>query len=264
MSAQIEAIIRRAITKSIGEFAKKNLKKKAKFQVLDLIIPKERKIRSIVGGLETSLGSTLWEPLAKELAKNNGFEVLQTKLQIPTIMPASLQNTLSNIIEDRKSAHPSFVGATSHDRIRDDCQRFVLSPITQFTNAPTGFGVDIWLKKNGINYFYDTKTVQPNVGTLAKCMEQVLNWYSYFYSRYPTEQAVGRIVFPYNPHSGDFWNHTINKGRPLDPSYEALVGNEFWDFCSGQSETIEKIFASFDEIRESGELSQTLEELLEH
>lgn len=263
MSTQIESIIRKAIIKSIGEFAKKSLKKKAKFQILDLIIPKERKIRSIVGGLETSLGSTLWEPLAKDLAKNNGFEVLNTKLETPTIMPASLQNTLSNIIEDRKSAHPKLVGQSSHDRIREDCQRFVTSPITEFTKAPTGFGVDIWLKKDGINYFYDTKTVQPNVGTLAKCMEQVLTWYSYFYSRYPQEHAVGQIVFPYNPHNGEFWDHTINKGKPLDPDSEAQVGNEFWDFCSGQPKTIEKIFASFDDIRKSGKLSQTLEELLD-
>ena len=262
MSDQIKDIIKTAIIKSISDFAKKSLKKKPKFQILDLIIPKERKIRSIVGGLETSLGSTLWEPLAKDLARNNGFEVIETNLEMPTIMPASLQNTLSNIIEDRKSNHPSLNGFISHQDIRKSCQRFSRSPITEFSKAPTGFGVDIWLKKDDVNYFYDTKTVQPNVGTLAKCMEQVLNWYSYFYSRYPNEQAEGRIVFPYNPHNGDFWDQTINKGKPLDPTSEAQVGDEFWDFCSGQPETINKIFASFDDIRESEELSQTLRNLL--
>jgi hypothetical protein len=262
LSNQIKETIRKAIIKSITEFAKKSLKKKAKFQILDLIIPKERKIRSIVGGLETSLGSTLWEPLAKELAQRNGFEVITSKLKAPTIMPASLHNTVSNIIEDRKGSSPSLNGISSHDKIRDDCQRFIKSPITDFTKAPSGFGVDIWLKKNGINYFYDTKTVQPNVGTLSKCMEQVLNWYSYFYSRYPSEKAEGRIVFPYNPHDGDFWSKTINRGKPLDPISEAQVGDEFWDFCSGEVGTVEKIFAVFDELQASGELSQTLEELL--
>lgn len=262
MSDKIDKTIRRAIIKSVTEFAKKSLRKKANFQVLDLIIPKERKIRSIVGGLETSLGSTLWEPLAKELAKNNGFEVISSKLMAPTIMPASLQNVLSNVIEDRLGLNPSLNGISSHNRIRESCQRFLKSPITSFTKAPTGFGVDIWLKKEGINYFYDTKTVQPNIGTLAKCMEQVLNWYTYFYCRFPSERAEGRIVFPYDPHNGNFWNKTINRGKPLDPVYEAQVENEFWDFCSGQEGTIEKIFAVFGEVAESGELSQTLEELL--
>ena len=46
------------------------------------MIPKERKIRSIVGGLETSLGTTLWEPLAKALAIENNFEIVKPKEKI--------------------------------------------------------------------------------------------------------------------------------------------------------------------------------------
>ncbi len=59
MLTKLEAknIIRDTVKESIIAFAKKSLKKKAKFQILDLLIPKERKIRSIVGGLETSLGT---------------------------------------------------------------------------------------------------------------------------------------------------------------------------------------------------------------
>ena len=48
-------------------------------QVLDYIFPKERRIRAIIGGLETSLGTKLWEQLAKLLASENGFEVLDEK-----------------------------------------------------------------------------------------------------------------------------------------------------------------------------------------
>ena len=46
---------------------------------LDLIFPKERRIRSLIGGLETSLGTRVWEPIAKTLAKNNGYTVLDEK-----------------------------------------------------------------------------------------------------------------------------------------------------------------------------------------
>ncbi len=73
---EAKRIIRETVKTSIISFAHRALTKKAKFQILDLIIPKERKIRSIVGGLETSLGTTLWEPLAKALAKENGFQVI--------------------------------------------------------------------------------------------------------------------------------------------------------------------------------------------
>ena len=256
-------LIRTAVIKSIKNFAKKKINKKAKFQILDLLIPKERKIRSIVGGLETSLGTTLWEPLAKTLAQHNGFEVIENKLEAPTNMPASLQNILSNILEDRKSDTPSIDGNESHSQIKKACQKFIKSPIDNYTKAPRGFGVDIWLKKNDTNYFFDTKTVQPNVGTYTKCMEQVLTWYTYFYARFPTQQSEAKIVFPYNPDPGsDFWLKTMNKGRPLDSKHEALVGNQFWDFCSGEKNTYEAIAKTFEEIAASGELTETIYDLL--
>jgi len=169
---EIDELVRRAVLNSIKSYAQKKVNSKPKFQILDLIIPKERKIRNIVGGLETSLGTTLWEPLAKALAQNNGFEIIQSDLQAPTNIPASIQNTLSNLLEDRKSDSPSLSGLECHEQIKHACQKFIETPIDSFTKAPRGYGVDIWLKKEGINYFYDTKTVQPNVGTYSKCMEQ--------------------------------------------------------------------------------------------
>ena len=46
---------------------------------LDYIFPNERRIRSLIGGLETSLGTTLWEPLLTLFAKHNGFKILSHK-----------------------------------------------------------------------------------------------------------------------------------------------------------------------------------------
>ncbi len=45
--------------------------------VLDLIFPKGRRIISLIGGLETSLGTRLWEPLAIEFGNQGVFEVLK-------------------------------------------------------------------------------------------------------------------------------------------------------------------------------------------
>ncbi len=258
---QAKSLIKKTVKDSILSFVKKNLNKKPKFQVLDLIIPKERKIRSTVGGLETSLGTTLWEPLAKALAKENGFEIIKDKLQAPTNMPSSLNNTLQTIIDERKKKDGSYDASSSHAAIRSICQTFVKRKIVDFEPAPKGFGVDIWLRKNKVNYFFDTKTVQPNLGTLSKCMEQVLNWYAYFYARFPLEKAEARIVFPYNPHKGNFWDNTLAKGKPLEKNNEALVEDEFWDFCSGIKGTYSIIKEAFIELESSKELEKELLDL---
>lgn len=258
-----EEIIRKTVYTSLSNYAERSLEKKAKFQILDLIIPKERKIRSIVGGLETSLGTTLWEPLAKALAIENGFQVIDANLQCPINMPAALSNTLHSIIDDRKRSDGIYDASSSHAEIKKVCQTFVSRPIEGFEDAPKGKGIDIWLIKDGINYFFDTKTVQPNLGTLSGCMEQVLNWYAYFYSKNPNGEAISRIVFPYNPNPGkSFWEGVIGKGKPLEKDNEGWVEGQFWDFCSGVENTYQIITDAFTKIRESGELEESFNKLL--
>ena len=64
----LETNIEDIITSSIKEYLVKRNKVKT-FHPLDYIFPKERKIRSKVGGLETSLGKNLWERLAKKTCR---------------------------------------------------------------------------------------------------------------------------------------------------------------------------------------------------
>ena len=256
-----KALIKKTVKESILAFAARQLGTSAKFQILDLIIPKERKIRSIVGGLETSLGTTLWEPLAKALAIENGFEIINGNLQAPEITPARIANTLQDIVTERKKMSGAYTARSSHDEIRRACLAFKDNDNKVFVNPPRGRGVDIWLRKEGVDYFFDTKTVQPNIGAFASYMEQVLTWYSYFYYRFPNRQAVARIVFPYNPHEGDFWENTMGNGNPLERNMEAWVENEFWDFCSGLEDTYGIIVNAFNELRESGELESAFNDL---
>lgn len=260
---EAKEIIKDTAKKSIIDFAQKSLKKKAKFQILDLIIPKERKIRSIVGGLETSLGTTLWEPLAKALASKNGFEVINENLESPINIPSNLNNTLQSIVDERKRNSGVYNALSSHNEIKRVCQSFLTRPIDSFESAPKGFGVDIWLKKDNVNYFFDTKTVQPNIGNYSKFVEQILNWYAFFYARFPEGKAESRIVFPYNPHDELFWNKTMGKGKPLEPDNEGWVENQFWNFCSGLDDTYGLIVESFTELRESQELEEDINRMLE-
>ena len=71
MDHTVKQQIKENLKNSIRNFFKK--KEVKNYQVLDDIFPNERRIRSLIGGLETSLGTTFWEPIAKTLAKLNGF-----------------------------------------------------------------------------------------------------------------------------------------------------------------------------------------------
>lgn len=259
---RVYEIVRETVISSITGFIRNRRNVVPNFQILDLIIPTERRIRSVVGGMETSLGTTLWEPLAKAIARENEFEVIEEKLLTPSNMPGMLQNTVQMLIEGRNSHNPLHTAKFCHDRIREVSQHFLISPISEFTNPPRGAGVDIWLRKDNINYFFDTKTVQPNVGGYLRYFQQILNWYSYFYSRYPSENASARIVFPYNPYGEEeFWSRTMGKGWPLEPNNEGWVQDEFWDFCSGIKNTYSVIYEAFVNISETGDLEDIIQEI---
>lgn len=258
-----EDVIKSTVINSIKKYATKKVKAKRKFQILDLLIPRERKVRSIVGGLETSLGTTLWEPLGRALAENNGFKVHKGKLKQPAHMPGNLAAILSTVIEGRIQNNGVYDGSTAHAAIKQACSPFIQNPLPNFTNPPRGLGVDIWLEKDGINYFFDTKTVQPNLANFRSFLSQVLTWYAYFYAQNPQGQAEGRIVFPYNPNPGEnFWQKAMGRGRPLEPETEGWVEDRFWNFCSGEENTYAMITACFREIAETGELENELEKIL--
>lgn len=259
---EVYTIVRETVINSISGFIRNRQNVVPNFQILDLIIPTERKIRSVVGGMETSLGTTLWEPLAKAIARQNGFEVINDKLLAPSNMPAMIQNTLQTVTEGRNTRNELYSAEYCHNRIREVCQTYLRNPINDFRSPPSGFGVDIWLRKDNINYLFDTKTVQANVGGYSKFFTQLLNWYAYFYSRYPDQHASARIVFPYNPYEEhNFWTRTIGRGWPLEPNNEGWVQDDFWNFCSGLEDTYSIIYEAFTDISETGDLEDIIQRI---
>lgn len=259
---QIFEISRATVIESITNFINNRIDREPNFQILDLIIPTERRIRSVVGGMETSLGTTLWEPLAKNLARLNDFEVIDDNLMAPTNMPANLSNTLQILRDGRLGKDELYNSTHCHDRIKEVCQVFLRQPVTGFVRASRGFGVDIWLRKGGTDYLFDTKTVQANVGDYTKFFNQIINWYAYYYSRYPAGSASARIVFPYNPYEeSPFWDRTMGGGWPLEPLSEGWVENDFWDFCTGTNGTYQIIYSAFNSISESGDLEDIIQNI---
>ncbi|MCT8985286.1 TdeIII family type II restriction endonuclease [Shewanella phaeophyticola] len=216
-----------------------------------MIFPKERRIRSLIGGLETSLGTRVWEPLAKAFANNNGFSVKDEKIfnsKVPVI-PEMLRHFIDNL-RAAKQANPLI----THQEQLEEMREFIIAnniKPTEYKKIPKGEGIDIWLEKAGVEYIYDIKTTQINAGSESKFSSNFMNWYAYRLLVNNALKIECRLAFPFNPHKGkNFWAKEGGKSIPLLPSIEAVVGNEFWDFLLGQEKTIELIFECFKELGE--------------
>ena len=169
---EIKRNLKLSLRKYVSNFVYKNI------QPLDFLIPKERKIRSVVGGLETSMGTTVWEPIAKTLAEMNGFEIIEQKILKPKPFPEKLANELSKLITLRENKKTWIPTKECVKRLKSVCNQIDGSDIEFVAPAP-GTGVDVRIKKRGLEYAFDIKTVQPNLGSIKAFNKEILEWYAY-------------------------------------------------------------------------------------
>ena len=245
----IEKIVNDTIKNSISDFFEGKEVKVG--HVLDLIFPRERRIRSLIGGLETSLGTRLWEPLAKAFAHEGGFEVLCEKSyneKVPVI-PEDVRNFTASFL-DKKKNDPSLKISEFEESLRRFIQEKNITA-TAYQKIPKGEGVDIWLKKDECEYLIDIKTNRINAGSGPKFTQNILNWLAYQLLSDTNRQSRCILAFPFNPHIGkDFWAKEGGKALPLIPSEEALVADEVWDMLYGKENTTELIFKEFAKLGE--------------
>lgn len=254
---EIKQKLKNSIRKYVSDFKYRSI------QPLDFLIPKERKIRSVVGGLETSMGTTVWEPIAKTLAQNNGFEVLDKKILCPSPMPKSLSDELGNLIRLRENMNTWVSIKECKKRLRNVCEKINKSGL-EFVPPAAGTGVDVYFKKGSTEYAFDIKTVQPNVGNIKSFNKQILEWYAYRICKNSDVSIECKIAYPYNPYSNDFWNHVPHKGGSLEPGVDAVVEDQFWDFLSGLDNSYKLITSILKELNEEGfgkELSGLIENI---
>lgn len=230
---------------------------------LDLILPEERKLRSFVGGLETSMGVSIWEKLAVFLADRNGYNALSPAERIafsrrPDPMPVEIVNLMGRLVYSREFKQSWISLEEVACRVRAEIQANYQGKLSNLALvAPSsGSGIDILLEKDGRFRAFDLKTVQPNVSNVKNFNKQLIEWIVYALLRDVDIDFQAQIAYPYNPWGGsyerDFWSRSVHRNGPLLCGVEALVEDEFWDNISGYEGTYSYIEECFIELQEEG------------
>lgn len=248
---QIQTLISETVSQNIHSFF--SGKEVKTTHMLDHIFPRERKIRSLIGGLETSMGTRVWEPLAKAFAESNGFEVLDEKQfnkRVPMI-PDNL-TTFISLWEKRKLNDMSLLLSDYWIELTKFIAENVELEQLSFQKIPKGQGVDILLRKDEQLFLFDIKTTQLNAGGGPKFLKNILDWYAYVALMGLAANSTCFLAFPFDPHSGRFWAKEGGKVSPLIPGQEAYVADEFWDMLTGVEGTTGLIESTFEALGQEG------------
>ena len=214
--------------------------------------PVESAIRSAIGGLETSLGTNLWEKIATKIASENGFQVLDPKVdfQQPVELPAIIRNLRGQYKELREVEGSNLPISDYVTALNDAIAGLTAGEIpTNYKKLTKGSGVDIYLRKGNIEYAFDIKTVQINAGSGVKFNETLMSWLTYRAIQQKFTNSTyafnAHFVIPYDPHlESDWWTQFGLRAYPLDHD-DILLGDEFWNLISGCQNSLESIKSAF-------------------
>lgn len=180
---------------------------------------------SFIHSLNTTFGTSIFEPIAETLASLN-FSVAQKQFVVGDTISEQAQTEIQRIMNELTIGNsPNKIEEIA--RIRKVCDKGKMNKLKTVK-------VDLFVKSNdGAIHLFDLKTVKPNISNFKDFKRTLLEWIAIYLSKHPTEVVNSYVAIPYNPYEPKPYERWTLKGM-LDLNNELKVAEEFWDFLGGK------------------------------
>jgi len=180
---------------------------------------------SFIQSLNTTFGTSIFEPVAVALAKNN-FKKIEKQYVIGNQISSECQNVIQYLMNNLT------LGKTPNKKQEIELIRAAASKGN--INRMNTVKMDLYLETHdGEMYFFDLKTAKPNISNFKDFKRTLLEWVGIALTRNPNAKINSLIAIPYNPYEPKPYERWTIKGM-LDDKHELMVGKEFWDFLGGE------------------------------
>jgi hypothetical protein len=215
--------------------------------------------KTTLQGLLTSLGVTLWEKLATVIAAENGFEVQDPKeVKQPDNLPQP-HAELMDLWEKKRRAdsHPVSLEDLSKELRK---KKYSIPENLAMRKLTKSDGLDVFLTKENVDYYFDIKTVDWNTGSSYKFNSSLLRWKIFHRLQRPKYDLRPYFVIPYGI-AENWWTEIGPKVSPLQKD-DVLVGNQFWDLLTGRRDSLRYISIGFDNFAKKAGVKELYAQLL--
>lgn len=194
---------------------------------------------SFIQSLNTTFGTSIYEPVAIALAENK-FKKANNQVKPHQFISEKAHIQIQKIINGLNTASKEPNKLDEIKSIRKVCQSGNKSKV-KLTK------VDIWLEDhNNVNYLIDIKTVKPNIGEFKGFKRTLLEWVAAELADNSKIKIKSMLAIPYNPYEPEPYNRWTMKGM-FDLKQEILVSKELWDFIGGKG-TYEELLDCFEKV----------------
>lgn len=180
---------------------------------------------SFIQSLNTTFGTSIFEPVAVALAKNRFKQAIAQYVVGKTISDGCQQSIQT--IMNRLTLGNNPQKLKEIKQIRKAVGKGKINELRTVK-------ADLFLeRKDGETFLFDLKTVKPNISNFKDFKRTLLEWAGIVLTQNPKTKINTLIAIPYNPYEPKPYERWTLKGM-LDLKYELKVAEEFWDFLGGK------------------------------
>jgi len=193
---------------------------------------------SFVHSLNTTFGTSIFEPVAETLANLN-FEFAQKQYVVGDTISEQAQSEIQRIMNELTiGKNPN--KTEEIERIRKVCNKGTMNKLKTVK-------VDLFVQSpDGTAHLFDLKTAKPNISNFKDFKRTLLEWIAIFLAKNSNAKVKSYIAIPYNPYEPKPYERWTLKGM-LDLDNELKVAEELWDFL-GNSGAYEELLNCFERV----------------
>ncbi|OHC01704.1 MAG: restriction endonuclease [Planctomycetes bacterium RIFCSPLOWO2_12_FULL_40_19] len=172
---------------------------------------------SFIHSLNTTFGTSIFEPVAETLASLN-FTLAQKQYVVGDTISEQAQTEIQRIMNELTIGNsPNKVDEIA--RIRKVCTKGTMNKLKTVK-------VDLFVKSNDGNvHLFDLKTAKPNISNFKDFKRTLLEWIAIFLVKNPNANVHSYIAIPYNPYEPKPYERWTLKGM-LDLDNELKVAKD--------------------------------------
>jgi type II restriction enzyme len=194
---------------------------------------------SFIHSLNTNFGTSIFEPVAVVLAKDN-FHIAKSQVKAGDSIYEEAQFEIQKIMDSLMTAEATPDKNKEIEAIRKSCQKGKIRKV-KLTK------IDVFVQsKSGELFLFDMKSAKPNIGEFKGFKRTLLEWTAAFLGTDPKAKINTIVAIPYNPYEPKPYARWTMRGM-LDLDKELKVAHEFWDFIGGKG-TYQDLLDCFERV----------------
>jgi len=194
---------------------------------------------SFIHSLNTTFGTSIFEPVAETLASLN-FKFAQKQYVAGDTISEQAQSEIQHIMNELTTGEKNPNKVEEIERIRKVCNKGRMNKLKTVK-------VDLFVQSaDRTVHLFDLKTAKPNISNFKDFKRTLLEWIAIFLAKNPNAKVNSYIAIPYNPYEPKPYERWTLKGM-LDLDNELKVGKGLWDFL-GNEGAYEELLNCFERV----------------